>query len=530
MKKWGSLIILTMATFIIVVDTTIMNVSVPALVEDLNTTVTGVQGAISIYALVMASVILAGGKLADIIGMKKTFFIGAIIFGIGTSMAAVSTSLVMLIIGWSVFEGIGSALMIPNIQTILRSSYQGKERVFGYAIIGSIFAIAAAAGPLIGGFLTTFYSWRWAFAFEIAIVVIMILLNNLIKKDMLLKVRPSFDFIGAILSALGFSGTVLGILLSQVYGIWQAEKPFIIGDLSITPFGLSVAPFVIGFGVLMLMALYQWEDNLEQKKKSPLIKPSILKNSGLIPGMTGQFIQLLIAAGFLFIYPLYLQITFGLTAMGAGIALIPYSLAVLIFSLLGARLASKFISKKLIQAGFAISVIGFILMAVNIKPGVDAKDIILGSFVLGCGIGLIASQIMNLILSTVNPENTAEAAGINGVFGQLGNSIGVALIGGILLGTLLSGSSTKINESKKFTPEEKQILNEKIEENIEIISDTQLNETLEKYKISKEKKDEIVNINSASRSDAFASSIVFLAFVALIGLALSVKLPSKRLV
>ena len=529
MKKWGALSILTAATFIIVVDTTIMNVSIPALVEDLNTNVSGVQSAIAIYALVMASVILVGAKLADIIGMKKTFYLGVIIFGMGTSLAAVSTSLTMLIIGWSVLEGIGSALMIPNTQTILRSSYQGKDRVLGYAVLGSMFAIAAAAGPLIGGYLTTFHSWRWAFAFEIAVIIIMIFFHFLLKKDILPKVRPSLDIVGAILSALGFSGMVMGILLSQTYGLWLATQPLIIGEHSIAPFGLSITPFVLGFGLLMLILFYQWEDNLEQANKSPLLKPSVLKSPGLIPGMLGQFIQLVLAAGFLFIYPLYLQLTFNLTAMDSGIALIPYSIAVLVFSLLGAKLASKYSSKRLIQAGFVLTTLGFVLMAANIGPGVGAREIIPGSFVLGLGVGLIASQIINLVLSTVKAENTAEAAGINGVFGQLGNSIGVALIGGILMGTLVSGITTQTKNSSIFSAEEKQGIQERLKSDIEIVSDEQLQLALEEVKVDKDKADELITINSESISNGFNASVVFLAFVSVLGLVISPKLPDKKL-
>ncbi|MGD2078290.1 MAG: MFS transporter, partial [Chloroflexota bacterium] len=176
MKKWGALITLSLAMFVIVIDTTIMNVSISALVEDLNTTVSGVQAAISVYALVMAAFILIGGKLADLVGKKRIFVIGLIIYGTGTTIASFSESLALLIFGWSFLEGLGGALMIPNIQTILRSEYEGQDLAFAYGMIGAVGAVGAAVGPIVGGFFTTYFSWRWAFRTELLIVIIVLIL------------------------------------------------------------------------------------------------------------------------------------------------------------------------------------------------------------------------------------------------------------------------------------------------------------------------------------------------------------------
>ena len=233
MKKWGALITLSLAMFIIVIDTTIMNVSISALVEDLNTTVSGIQAAISIYALVMAAFILIGGKLADIVGKKRIFIIGLIIYGAGTTIASFSQNLATLIVGWSILEGIGGALMIPNIQTILRGEYEGEDLAFSYGIIGAVGAVGAAVGPIVGGFFTTFFSWRWAFRTELLIVIVVLVLSRYISRDRLPEQRPSFDFVGAILSILGWSTIVFGILLAQSYGLFLAKQPFVIGNFEI---------------------------------------------------------------------------------------------------------------------------------------------------------------------------------------------------------------------------------------------------------------------------------------------------------
>ncbi len=529
MKKWGTLLVVLFATFIIVVDTTIMNVSIPALVEDLNTTVSGIQTAISIYALVMAAFILVGAKLGDIIGAKKTFFIGAIIFGIGTSTAALSQSLGVLIIGWSIIEGIGSALMLPNTQVLLRGRYEGKDRVLGYAMMGAMMAIAAASGPIIGGFLTTFYTWRYAFAFEVIVVVTMFLMMGLVNKDILPKKRPTLDYIGAFLSGIGLSAIIISILLAPEYGIIIAQKPLELFDYTFSLFGLSPVLFIMGGGIALLISFFMWEVKVKENNKTPLLDPNLLKNINLNISLSTQFFQLIITAGFLFIFPLYLQMTFDWTAMKTGFAMVPYSIAVLIFSLGGAKLSSKIDSKKLIKAGFFLSGLGFLMMTLNIKPGFGANEIIPGSIVLGIGIGFISSQIVNLVLSSVKPEETPEAAGVNATVGQLGNSIGVALIGGILIATLVGGVSKSVDASAFYTAEEKQIINTAVEENAEVVSDAQLNSYLASVGAESQKAEELVKINSDARTRAFAASVLFMVFISLIGFLVSFKLPSRKL-
>ncbi|MFN2115328.1 MAG: MFS transporter, partial [Anaerolineae bacterium] len=218
MQQWGVLVILSMAVFIIVIDTTIMNVSITALVDDLSTTVSGIQAAIALYALVMASFILMGGKLADILGKRHVFLAGLVIFGVGTSIASLASSLAVLVVGWSLIEGIGSALMMPNIQTILRGEYEGENRAYAYGMISAVAAIGAAAGPILGGMLTTYASWRWAFRLEVAIVLIVLALSGRIARDVPADPRPGFDIVGALLSIAGWSTIVLGVLLGQPYG------------------------------------------------------------------------------------------------------------------------------------------------------------------------------------------------------------------------------------------------------------------------------------------------------------------------
>lgn len=534
MKKWSVLIILCMAMFIIVIDTTIMNVSISALAKDLNTNVSGIQAAIAIYALVMAGFMLIGGKLADIIGMKRIFLIGVAIFGIGTFLASIAESLAVLIIGWSIIEGLGSALMMPNIQTLLRGAYKDRERALSYGIISAVGAVGTAVGPIVGGFLTTYFSWRWAFRLEVIIVIAVLLLSGFLNKDLLRKKIPKFDYIGALVSISCWSSIVLGVLMGQKYGFWLPKQPFVIGSFELTPFGLSISPTMVGIGIILALLLFRWENRLEKKGGDGLFKPSLFKIPGLISGLVVRFTQLGVTAAFLFTYPLLLQLSFNYSAVETGVALAPFSIMLLIAAIVGAKLSARFSAKRIIQAGLLISIVSLLILAGTIKPGISPSDLSSGAL-FGVGIGLIASQLLNLILSSVEDKDTPEITGLNGTFEQLGNSIGVALVGTIMLVTLSSGLQQSVTKSKIIPANHKATVAENAEEGIELVSDIQLKQAIDEASVNDVTIDknigaEITDIYTTERTQAFKASIVFLAFIALLSLMFTTGLSDRKLV
>lgn len=529
MKKWGVLVLMAMAMFIIVIDTTIMNVSISALVEDLHTTVAGIQAAIALYALVMAAFILVGSKLADSLGKKRTFVLGLVIFGIGTTTASFAQSLTVLIIGWSVLEGIGSALMMPNVQSILRDSYQGAARATAYGAVSAVAAAGAAFGPNAGGFLTTYASWRWAFRLEVLIVILVLVLNGYIQRDVLPEKRPKFDLFGALISVFGWSFIVLGVLLGQYYGFWLAKQPLVIGTVSLAPFGLSVVPFLIGFGCLLVMGLFRWEAQLERKGGIGLFKPSLLDLEGLGSGFAVRFGHMAIMAGFLFIVPLLLQLTFEFTAMQTGLALMPYSPGVLVFALVGARLSRRFRAKRLIQVGLIVGILGLIQLALSISPSSGPSDLASG-VVFGIGMGLVASQILNLVLSSGAESDTAEIAGLNGTFEQLGNAIGVALAGTIMLATLTAALDRSVQSSPDIDAGIRSQALVAIEEGVQLMSGTQLQDSLDAAGVDPASQAALSEVYAIQRTKAFQAGMAFLVFVALAGLLLTTGLADRKLV
>ena len=529
MKKWSSLIILSMAMFIIVIDTTIMNVSITALVEDLGTTVSGVQAAISIYALVMAAFMLIGGKLGSIFGVKRIFVAGVACFGVGTGIASFSRSLGMLIIGWSVIEGLGSALMMPNIQTLLRKTYDGEDRAYAYGIISAVAAVGMAVGPIAGGLLTTYASWRWAFRLEVLIVIIILVLHGRIKRDSLPEQRPGFDYNGALISIMGWSSIVMGTLLIGDYGLFEAKKALVIGSWEIAPLGLSVAPFIIAFGLLLIMGLFRWERRLEDKGGDGLFKPSLFRVPGLSSGFAVRFVSLFVTAAFMFTFPLLLQLTFEYSAIETGLTLMPFSIALLITAIVGARLSSRFKAKRIIQVGFLTVIAGLVFMEATIQPGLQPSDLASGSL-FGAGLGLIVSQILNLIFSSVDAKDTPETTGLNGTFEQLGNAMGVALVGVIMLASLTSGIQKGVEESVPIPEDQRDAVIQSVESGIELVSDSQLYSELEASGASEATRTEVLEIYSVSRTDAFKASIAFLLVVSVAGLILTTGLSDRKLV
>lgn len=527
--RWLTLVTLCMSMFIIVVDTTVMNVSISALVVDLNTSVGGIQAAIALYALVMASFMLVGGKLADIIGKKRVFLIGVVVFGVGTFIASISQSLMMLIIGWSVIEGLGSALMMPNIQNILRSNYAGKDRAFAYGIISAVAAVGAAVGPIVGGFLTTYHSWRWAFRLEVLIVILVIVLCRYIAKDEKKTVKASFDYVGALLSVFGWTFIVLGVLLGQTYGFWFAKQPVTFGSVQFTPLGLSIVPFLVCVGIILVTLLFNWQSNQEANGAPGLFKASLLKTDGLAAGFAVRFVQMAVTAAFLFTMPLLFQLTFEFSAMATGRALIPFSLALLVFAILGARLSGRYSAKAIIQVGYLIVIAGLVLIATTVRADAGPDDLNQGA-VFGAGLGLIASQILNLVLSSVSAKDTAEVSGLNGTFEQLGNAVGVALVGTMMITGLYSSIDRTIQSSDILSPEQKVIASNTVEKSIQLVSDTQVENALISAGAGQPATDTVITQYSEARVRSFRIGIWFLVFLALLGLIFTLRLPNRKMV
>ncbi|BBL64789.1 MFS transporter [Methanosarcina mazei] len=518
-----------LAMFILVIDTTIMNVSISALIEEFNTDVATVQAAITLYALVMASFMITGGKIGDIIGRKKAFRIGLVIYGTGSFLTAVSPTMALLFIGWSILEGFGATLVMPAIQTLVTSNYSGKDRALAYGIIGGIVAGAIALGPIIGGWLTTWYTWRLAFAGEVVIVIIVLILSRYILDAPLeTEERPKLDIIGTIFSALGVGLIVFGVLLAGVYGWWKARQPYYIGGVEISPLGLSPTPVFIFTGVIILLFFAFWERHVISRGKMPLIRLDVLRDRGVTSGVFTQTVQTLLFGGFLFSMALFFQVALGLNAIQTGFLYLPLSLPLLIASLAASRLSARIAPKIIIQAGLLILIAGLFLSIATINIEVRGPGLMTGFALIGTGGGLIASQVMNLVLSQVLPERTSETAALMSASQNLGMSLGTALMGSIVIAGLVTGATALIDESTVIPEDLKPAVISSVEENAQFLSDEELQAVLKGA--SPEVSQEILRINENARIEGIKTSLWGLVIFAVVGLIVSIFLPPEILV
>ncbi|MGF7118328.1 MFS transporter [Methanobacterium oryzae] len=428
-NKWGVVIVACMAIFIIVLDSSAMNVAISTLVVELDTTLSVIQAIIALYALIIASFMLLGSKIQDILGRKKTFLIGLGIYATGTTIATLSLNAGMLLIGWAILEGIGAAMMFPATTTLVGASYKGKDRITAFGIWGGIAAVGAAIGPIIGGVFTTYLTWRLVFASELVFVALILIFRHYLTESEPTLKWKDLDIVGALLSIVSLVLIVLGILLLTRPEFWA-----------------YVATLLISGSILFIFFLL-WQRRRINKDLEPLSDISLLKNRLFNIGNFNSIIQQIPLAGFLFIIPVFLQQVTKVDAFTTGLALLPASITILIFSLIGARLSSKLEPKYILMIGFIIAAAGTYILGGVFNVNTQVVDIIPGTVVFGIGVGFLLSQMTNLIMSAAKDDQETDASGLFNAFKNLGYSIGTALIGVLLLLGVFGGLATGIESS-----------------------------------------------------------------------------------
>jgi MFS family permease len=516
--------VMALGTFVVVLDNTIMNVSISALVQDLGTTVSGVQAAIALNALMMAAFVLMGGRLADIIGMKRTFFAGAVIYIIGSLLASFSNSLTIFILGWCAIQGFGAALMLPNVNTIIRANVTGSGRAQAYGLMAGINAVATAVGPIIGGFLTTFFSWRWAFRLEVFILIFVLLSRSVVPKDSLAKVRPKLDTVGVAWQAAAMVFLVLGTLLISDYGLLIAKQPLKIAGFEFAPLGLSVVPFLWGIGLFCLSRFVKWERAGAEAKRNTLVDLNLFKIKDFVRGLNVRFLQVALIAGTTFSVPLYLQVTFGLSAFRTGFILLGLTAGLLTTALGGARKGLNYLPKQKIEWGFLTCIFGLLIMMITMFVIKDPWWLLPGLFTYGAGLGLIASQIVNLVMSAVDSKQTAEASGITSTLETLGSSVGTAIIGTILVVSLTNGIGRLVNSSTVFSDADKTQITSHLSKSVEIVS---TDAVAGQIKQSGANKNEAIRIYDQARKNAFIITLLFMAVTSAASYGLARGLPAR---
>src|SRR4051794_28181559 len=464
------MLILCSAQFVMVLDSSVMNVAISQIVEDLDTTIQGVQTAITLYTLVMAAFMLLGAKLGDILGTNRAFAIGLGIYGLGSLTTALSPNLAVLLVGWSGVEGFGAVLVVPAIAALTAATYEGKDRALAYALLGGIAAIAVAAGPLIGGWVTTEFSWRYVFAGEVVVVIAVLFLRGRLAKAPAVARRPQLDVVGVVLSSAGLGLVVFAILRSSVWGFVKPHTAPTINGTEITPLGFSVVPFMVLGGLALLWTFGHWEGRRARLGRDQLLDATLLRVPQLRAGLSTLVGQQLVLMGTFFVIPVYLQVVLGLDAFETGKRLLPLSVAMLVFALLGPRMAERRSPRVVAQVGLVAVSIGAAVMLGTLDVTLNETGFKVALALVGAGAGLLASQLGNVIMSAVAPTKSSEAGGLQGTAQNLGSSLGTAIIGAVLLASLATGYTDRIVNDPAVPAAARQTIAANASQGIDIVS------------------------------------------------------------
>jgi len=529
MRRWLPLIILAAAQFVMVLDSSVMNVSISQIVADLDTTVTGVQAAITAYTLVMAAFMLVGAKLGDIWGRDRAFALGLAVYGLGSLTTALSPNLYVLLFGWSLVEGLGAVLVIPAIAALTAANYEGKDRAFAYGIIGGVAGAAIAVGPVIGGWVTTYYSWRLVFVAEVVIVLAILLVRKQMQPAPRPDHPPRLDFVGAALSAGGLGLIVLGILQSSKWGWLQPLDAPTIGGREITPFGFSLVPFLIVGGVFLLWFFSMWEERRERLRHDTLLERALLRIESLRAGLATLMSQQLVLMGTFFVLPVYLQVVLGLDAFETGKRLLPMSVTMLIAALVGPKLAARLAPRLVVQVGLAAVVVAALVLVGTIDAELDETGFKLSLALFGVGAGLMMSQLGNVIMSSAPAERTNEAGGLQGTAQNLGASLGTALIGSVLLTGLLTGFNTRVAENPELSQSVRTEIAAATQQGIEIVTTEQASAAAISAGLTPAQAETVTADYADAQIEALKKAMLGVALLALVSLLFTRRLPGKPL-
>ena len=515
------LLTLASAQFLMTLDSSVMNVSIATVAKDVGTTVTGIQTAITFYTLVMASLMITGGKVGQILGRKRAFAIGCLIYGCGSLITALSPNLAVLIVGWSVLEGVGAALIMPAIVALVAANFARSQRPRAYGLVASAGAIAVAAGPLIGGLFTTYLSWRWVFAGEVLVVLVILGFTRRVA-DTPPEQGARLDLVGTVLSALGLALIVYGILRSGTWGFVQPKES--------APHWLGLSPVIwlVLAGGLVLRVFMWWEIHRLRRGGAVLVDPALLRNRTLQGGLISFLFQYLLQAGLFFTVPLFLSVALGLSAVATGVRLLPLSVTLLLAAVGVPKLFPDASPRRVVQIGFLALFAGIVIMLALLDIGAGPEIVTWPLLLAGLGVGALASQLGSVTVSAVPDEHSGEVGGIQNTITNLGASIGTALAGAVLISALTSSFFVGIQHNPDVPHDLASKAQVELAGGVPFLSDSDLKAQLDKAGVPAKTADAIVAENANARIAGLRSSLSLLAVVALIALFATRRLPVRQ--
>jgi MFS family permease len=509
-QSTAGIVLLTLASgqFLMTLDSSVMNVSIAQVAEDVGTTVTGIQTAIT------------GGKIGSLIGRRRAFMIGCVIYGAGSLTTSLAPTLTVLIIGWSFLEGIGAALIMPAIVALVASNFPPEGRPRAYGLVASAGAIAVAAGPLIGGLVTTYWTWRYVFAGEVVIVIAILFLTRRIV-DAPVGERKPLDLIGAGLTALGLGLAVYGVLRSGEWG-WVLPKT---GGPDFL--GLSPTVWLVLAGLVIIRLFFRWEERVEQQGREPLVRREMLRIPQLNGGLIMFFFQFMIQAGIFFTVPLFLSVALGLTALATGVRLLPLSISLLIAAVAIPKYRPQAPPRRVVRWGLVALLAGIVSLIAALEVGVGPEIVAVPMLLTGLGVGALASQLGAVTVSAVPDKDTGEVGGLQNTMTNLGASLGTALAGSVLIAALTSAFIQGIQENPAVPPEVAAGAEVELAGGIPFVSNAQLETALADAGVAEDEAEVILEENEAARITGLKASLAVLALFVVLALYFTRRIPTE---
>jgi EmrB/QacA subfamily drug resistance transporter len=519
----GGTVLLTLCAgqFLMALDSSVMNVSIATVAKDLDTTVTGIQSAIVLYTLVMAMLMVTGGKIGSMIGRKRAFVIGLGIYCTGSLTTALSPNLTVLLIGWSLLEGIGAALIMPAIVALVAGNFPEEGRPRAYGLVGASAAIAIAVGPLIGGLATTYASWRWVFAGEVVIGAGIYLSSRRIA-DAPVEQRAHLDMLGSVLWALGMGLMIFGVLRSSEWGWLKPAEG--------APSWVGVSPIVwlILGGLVSLRLFMVHVRRLDAEGREPLITPSLFANRQMTGGLVMFFFQFVVMMGLFYVIPLYLSVALGLSAIDTGIRITPLSLTMLLAAAGIPKFFPKASPRRVVELGLVAAIVGIVVLFTAMDVSASAEIVTGPLLLIGLGMGALASQLGSVTVSAVSDDQSPEVGGLQNTASQFGASLGTALAGSVLIASLtasfLSGLANNPDVPKSVSSQ----ASVELQSGVPFVSDPQLESALEDAGVDATTTQAIVDENEQGRVDGLRSALALLAIIAVLALFFTKRIPTRQ--
>lgn len=518
----AGLVLLTLASgqFLMTLDSSVMNVSMATVAADVGTTITGIQTAITLYTLVMATLMITGGKIGSNIGRRRAFTIGCVIYGAGSLVTGLAPSLPVLIFGWSFLEGVGAALIMPAIVALVAGNFPAEQRPRAYGLVAAAGAIAVALGPLIGGAATTFFSWRYVFFGEVVLVLAILAVSKKIA-DPPVENRAPLDVVGTLLSVLGLGMAVYGVLRLSEWGLIKprAGAPDILG--------ISMTFWLVVAGLLVVWMFFRWENHQIAQGREPLLRPDLLSVKQLNGGLIMFLFQFLLQAGVFFVVPLFLSVVLALSAIETGIRILPLSISLLTAAVGIPKVWPHASPRSVIRVGVLLMLGGILVLMSGIDLGATAAVVSVPMFLIGLGIGALASQLGAVTVSAVPDEMSGDVGGLQNTATNLGASLGTALAGSVLIVILTGSFLTGIAANPDVPDEVTAAAEVQLAAGAPFLSEAQLSAALDDAGVDPTVSEELIDQNAASQAQALDASLGILALLALVSLFFTGRIPDR---